>query len=425
MEIKLKENGEKYNIVLLGGSNSVMVNGLQKGLRQENVNLTNLALGASNSLQKLYSLIRSKNQEALKQADFIVIETNINDTMMLEDFNASENVFVRNFTWLCSQLYRSQKKIIFIILSFWLKKHRKTLIVDNLIREKANKYGFNVIDMQEHYKKLDVYRFYYANDLSHQLQSIMCEMGKNIARNLIVFRHTKTNVISDKIPKFKLFHFDGDRDGAICVNTQYSEVMYRLNEGSQLHFPRNLVGYKLIGFMSWNKDEQDQCCASIKFINSDKKIVKSTREPWLLIHDINNDFTIDCDSFICINQDSNITEGSFKISISDNPKRTLDYINLGDFIFAKDGEWDYDIPNDKEIVVVDEDYDFSCLIPDVQLYKNIIEEYCLRMNMRSNTKATIKRVLLDVREILIRVASKLQKSCKKRMNKYLGTKYEP
>ncbi|EPC7261414.1 hypothetical protein O8I46_03890 [Campylobacter lari] len=43
---------KKYNVVLLGGSNSVMVNGLQKGLRQDDVNLTNLALGSTNSIQK-------------------------------------------------------------------------------------------------------------------------------------------------------------------------------------------------------------------------------------------------------------------------------------------------------------------------------------------------------------------------------------
>lgn len=38
------------NIVLLGGSNFVMVNGLQKGLK-EYANVANLALGATTSIQ--------------------------------------------------------------------------------------------------------------------------------------------------------------------------------------------------------------------------------------------------------------------------------------------------------------------------------------------------------------------------------------
>lgn len=37
------------NIILIGGSNSVMVNGLQKGLR-EYANVTNLALGSSTNI---------------------------------------------------------------------------------------------------------------------------------------------------------------------------------------------------------------------------------------------------------------------------------------------------------------------------------------------------------------------------------------
>lgn len=47
------------NIILLGGSNSVMVNGLQKGLR-EYANVTNLALGSSTNIQNLYELKREK-----------------------------------------------------------------------------------------------------------------------------------------------------------------------------------------------------------------------------------------------------------------------------------------------------------------------------------------------------------------------------
>ncbi|MCW0223574.1 hypothetical protein OJP33_02445 [Campylobacter lari] len=65
---------KKYNVVLLGGSNSVMVNGLQKGLRQENVNLTNLALGSTNSIQNLYELKRERNQKSINEADLIITD---------------------------------------------------------------------------------------------------------------------------------------------------------------------------------------------------------------------------------------------------------------------------------------------------------------------------------------------------------------
>ncbi|ACM63626.1 hypothetical protein L8Y91_03695 [Campylobacter lari] len=65
---------KKYNVVLLGGSNSVMVNGLQKGLRQDDVNLTNLALGSTNSIQNLYELKRERNQKSINEVDLIITD---------------------------------------------------------------------------------------------------------------------------------------------------------------------------------------------------------------------------------------------------------------------------------------------------------------------------------------------------------------
>lgn len=53
----------KTKIVLLGGSNSVIVNGLQKGLRQESIELINLALGGTDNLQNLFELVNEKTNK--------------------------------------------------------------------------------------------------------------------------------------------------------------------------------------------------------------------------------------------------------------------------------------------------------------------------------------------------------------------------
>ncbi len=65
------------NVILLGGSNSVVKNGLRVGLEQKNVTLHNFSLGLSSSLQNLYELIRQ--EKIISKADFIVSESNIND----------------------------------------------------------------------------------------------------------------------------------------------------------------------------------------------------------------------------------------------------------------------------------------------------------------------------------------------------------
>lgn len=61
---------------LLGGSNSILKNGLSKGLNSR-VKLKNYALGASSSLQNLHSLIRYT--EEIDTLDVIFSESNVND----------------------------------------------------------------------------------------------------------------------------------------------------------------------------------------------------------------------------------------------------------------------------------------------------------------------------------------------------------
>ncbi|EAI5327199.1 hypothetical protein ONB89_001268, partial [Campylobacter jejuni] len=66
-------------IVLLGASNSLVFNGLQLGLRQENITLYNLSLGGSSALSKIYTLHKQENIKIIKEADLIIVETNIVD----------------------------------------------------------------------------------------------------------------------------------------------------------------------------------------------------------------------------------------------------------------------------------------------------------------------------------------------------------
>ncbi|EAI2146512.1 hypothetical protein EKP35_07550, partial [Campylobacter lari] len=68
---------KQIKVVLFGGSNSIIKNGLQKGLQQENILLYNFALGATTSVQNLYELIR--RQDEVKDADLIITESNINE----------------------------------------------------------------------------------------------------------------------------------------------------------------------------------------------------------------------------------------------------------------------------------------------------------------------------------------------------------
>ncbi|MEE3695084.1 hypothetical protein V2I21_08145 [Campylobacter sp. CLAX-22107-21] len=111
------------NIVLLGGSNSVIVNGLQKGLR-EYANVTNLAVGGTTSIQNLYELKREKNQEAIQNADLLITESVINK---LDNHNIRENlslsIIFKNLQYLYATLYTFHRPVYILILPYRFKNY--------------------------------------------------------------------------------------------------------------------------------------------------------------------------------------------------------------------------------------------------------------------------------------------------------------
>lgn len=219
----------KTKIVLLGGSNSVMVNGLQKGLRQENIELTNLALGATDNLQNLFELVQERNQKTLSEADFIVIETNINDSHMIPQGHSLQTIG-RNLCWLCEKLYQINKKVIFLILPF--AYDNPTL--NALLKVNANHYGFNVVDMQEQYAKQGLLQFYNTTDAYHQMSVLMCLVGERIIESLGEFKPLKSNAShAEVLPEFAIL------SPASCLgsesltpihygNSVYQEVTYKV-----------------------------------------------------------------------------------------------------------------------------------------------------------------------------------------------------
>ncbi|EMU6343029.1 glycosyl transferase, partial [Campylobacter jejuni] len=162
----------------------------------------NLALGGCDGLQKLYELTHPKNQELFKNAEAILIETNINEYDMFAKSGLCFQILARNFELLCKALANLNTKVIFLILplepSENTAKHIK--IIDNFNREKIKQYNFNCIDMQRYYNEKGLNPFFATTDCFHQLSSIMRITGEKIIANLHIFKkHLQTH--------FKMPHF--------------------------------------------------------------------------------------------------------------------------------------------------------------------------------------------------------------------------
>ncbi|WP_254595465.1 hypothetical protein [Campylobacter coli] len=434
---------KKYNVVLLGGSNSVMVNGLQKGLRKENVNLTNLALGGSSSLQNLYELKRKRNQEYLENADLIISESNINDRA------AAFDVVLKHTDWLYSELASMNKKILIILMPHILFKKNKGC--NNIHKFHIAKYGFNIIDLQEYYERFNLCDFFHNIDESHQMGFVMAQLAKNIINNISYFLYPKK--IYDKRFFFKICfpsEMLSNGDQFIQNNTLYekyrtkstmkfsnsffSETVFRIDKSSILKFPKSLDGYTLIGVHSWNSGlikmnknwEINHKLTSTIIIKNNQAVVKIT-QPYM------NAFR---DTEINIDDNTSVYFDTSNLSVIklNNKIYRLEHFDIISFFLISNISHNVKI-NLKKINNIDikipKQYNCDFLIPPIEKYKKVIEEYCLIMDPRKinliqemlNKEVKEKKVMqeniLKIQQNFLREKNQLQNDNNELFLKYI------
>ncbi|MBC5856849.1 hypothetical protein Cjcuy013_00395 [Campylobacter jejuni] len=246
-----------------------------------------------------------------------------------------------------------------------------------------------MIDLHQKMINVKCFKFYTTLlDPYHLLSTVMYQLGKNISENLNYFKFPErklvfeTNVIfkvlspSDLIPNpcLKIY-----RD--LIYNEKYVEIL----DKDLISFPKQYIGYKILGIhtfipakkrvlSSW----QSMCenYFSMVFKNSKKEIVKSFRcynnFDWLY-----DNFVIGSDTVIMYNKDNlPITEISYETAIINNLSNTLDKACIVNFLLVK---------NDLNFIQIKNNFsqykytkDFSYLIPPIEIFRDIIEEYTLK-----------------------------------------------
>ncbi len=261
-----KRKAMQKNIILLGGSNSVMGDGLQKGIQDSLMNkdefkFYNFGLGACNSFQNFYELKRKRNKKIFENAELIITESNVND--VINTCNSYENIpldtFYRNLSWYYKELYFLNKKIVSLLLPNEFENYR---LINNIHKILCEKYGFNCIDMQEYYENHALQEFGKTIDWGHQLSSIMQRVGKNIIDSIEIFQMPKKLAITNDNPKFfectpkDMIIEAGELQEYCLTNSMYSEQIYRLDSNTILAFPKKLEGCCLIGLHTWNNTRE-------------------------------------------------------------------------------------------------------------------------------------------------------------------------
>ena len=376
------------NIVLLGGSNSVKVNGLQKGLR-EYANVTNLALGSSACLQNLYELKREKNQYAIKNADLIVTESNINE--IYNNGNTKEalslEIIFKNLQYLYATLYELKKPVCILILP--LRLHRYVTI-DNMHRFLANYYGLNIIDMQSYYQNNEITKFGDKFD-AHQLDVVNRYIGKEIAKNIDRFSTSSKN-LDTNLAKFKILTPENmQKNGSFKVfnakNLMYDEIVYRLEGDNYLSF-EGYKGYHIIGIHGWNLESNGELsklafattlthCAAICIDCNDTNVVKKLAK-------INHYCEIQAEpiingKLIAMFNKNNLPDTEFyHAAFQDRPTSiSLPYFDLIAFFLCKPNPntklFDLSVILTDKDIEIDRDIDRSYLIPNIVFFKDSME----------------------------------------------------
>ncbi|MBZ7934026.1 hypothetical protein H2275_02345 [Campylobacter sp. W0065] len=386
------------NIVLLGSSNSRVPGGLQAGLNQDDVNLVNLSIGATTSLYKLYSLKREENQEVLKKADLIIIESNIVDIFaIVKKINLC--VILKNIDYLYDELALFKTKVIILILF----DHRKErMIINNFHKYKAKEYGYNVIDINNIVNKFNLNDFYMKPDPLHMLTSIMYELGKNIASNISCFhfpyKNKQYNHQFDIITPDQLEILNGELDKKIIKDLIYKEIVYKINKNHIFKIPERYNGFRLIGIHTFNNDisllirQNNMMSIYEKRMKSYSSLILEQKREKLIkffwgyntFQDISNSFILDKNTLVKLNLKEKYSELSLEVDYINNHINTLDYVNLVSLFVVKEDpsaikNINYDWLYQAEINI-DEKYNFDHLIPDLLLVKESVEEYCIKMD---------------------------------------------
>ncbi|WP_410708111.1 hypothetical protein [Campylobacter lari] len=349
------------DIILLGGSNSVVKNGLRIGLENKDITLHNYALGLSTSLQNLYELIRHK--KTIINSDFLISESNINDYLS----PMSLNIILRNIDYFYEELYKANKIIIVLILPI-PACNDKSKAINEAHRKNCAYYGFNLIDVDLYYQKNNLYDFD-QNYKFHPMPLAMQELGKNIVKNLHNFKKSKENIICSK-RKFHIFA-PSNSTKIEHENSFFCEKTTKIKANEKIIFPKELKNYQILGIHTWNHASlSTHAISSISIENSSFKLVKN----FGLINtfqDIQNEKAI-CDeqTFLYVNtQIIKQSEESSGLSIANEKTPRLDYVDLIGILLLEND-------NNKKIECkIQLTNACELLIPPIAFYKELVLEY--------------------------------------------------
>lgn len=240
-------------ISLLGGSNSILSNSLRDGLTSETNYLTNYSLGASTSLQCLYSIL--DNHEEISKSDLIITESNVNDSHIINNLEIDEDLVLINIDSYYQALNSLALKTVIILMPFNEKKNKtesvetfKKITEQHLIN--AALYEMPVINLNDITKNINKDLLdLFLPDPRHPNIAFMYTLGKNIIKNFNLIPEVN-NKNTSNLPPFRIVHAQNISDELVIKkNSLFEKTTSRLNK--KYFFDSSLDGEYIVAICTW------------------------------------------------------------------------------------------------------------------------------------------------------------------------------
>ncbi|MCG2574279.1 hypothetical protein LVY74_12035 [Acinetobacter sp. ME22] len=264
------------NCSLFGGSNSVLINGLQKALR-ENFVVENYALGATSCIQNTLELVRNFNK--ILKTDFVVTESNVNDIMSYTSLKIPRDKIESQIDDYYKLLNTINKPIFVLILPTHRKQESLDDIcfINNIHVENCLKYGFFYIDIQSKIDNLNLDNLnllmphprHINEAFIYHLMLNICNFIKN--NNGFCFKKIIRDSVKDKYKYFSAEDFDISPNLENKKNSAFS-VNLSIIDNKFYKFPKIFIGWQLLAINTWC---DDYASVIISSKNMDYFVVKS------------------------------------------------------------------------------------------------------------------------------------------------------
>lgn len=366
-------------VVVCGHSDFVIsFSSMQQSFKKYNIELKNLSLPATNSSFYIFLSLLKENYNELKESDLVIILFNTSD----DSYISNKERVVQEIYFTFNQLSLLQNKVL-VLLKHNLNQ-RFNFFVERIYRKLCVDFGFSLIDFNENnHLRTDILKLTYDN--THYFNFVLGQLAEKIAINFHNFPLPKKN-INNKI-NFKICF------ASEMINSQNCELIkfkchlfdelkiYKITKENFLRFPEEYENYYIIDVISNN---QNAVLMSSLCFKTEKTIKTTLLRPGLACKGLNEPIKITNKLKVLYDYlDERINEDKWYPYDMVKSDKKLGYCGVIAFLLIDNNEISIDIEEyENQTILIPREYNFNHLAPPVELYKEVINEYCSKMDPR-------------------------------------------